>query len=116
MADNLILVSSVHARSFYEPPKLPDGSYPSRRSPSLLIFAIPPNVPPDQVVAAIERDRLQMAKRPGMRQKHLPVRIDAATGNFLSGGRYLFDTFEHAEQFNSSPFLFPGLQSQHLAS
>jgi hypothetical protein len=40
-------------------------------------FAIPASLPPDQVVLAIERDRRHMAKRPGFRQKHLPVRVDS---------------------------------------
>ncbi len=57
-------------------------------------FAIPGEVPPDQVVAAIERDREHMARRPGLRQKHLPVRLDPASGHILSGGRYLFGTVE----------------------
>jgi hypothetical protein len=64
-------------------------------------FAIPPNLPPDQVVQAIERDRLHMAKRPGLRQKHLPVRLDPGSGNFLSGGRYLFDSFENARNYRA---------------
>jgi hypothetical protein len=42
-----------------------------------------------------------MAKRPGMRQKHLPFQIASKSGNFLSGGRYLFDTVENAENYKS---------------
>jgi len=59
-------------------------------------FALPADVPMAQVPGLIERDRAVMATRPGMRQKHLPVAIEESTGNFLSGGRYLFDTFENA--------------------
>jgi hypothetical protein len=64
-------------------------------------FAIPGGMPLDQLPGLIERDRVIMAKRPGMRQKHLPFRIDAATGMVLTGGRYLFDTFEHAEAYKT---------------
>lgn len=64
-------------------------------------FALPADSPLDQVASLIERDRLQMARRPGMRQKHLPMRIDADSGNFLSGGRYLFDSAEHAAQYKT---------------
>ena len=59
-------------------------------------FALPAEVPVAQVPAMIERDRAIMATRPGMRQKHLPVAFDGPSGRFLSGGRYLFDTFENA--------------------
>lgn len=59
-------------------------------------FALPAEVPMAQVPVLIERDRAVMATRAGMRQKHLPVAFDRSTGNFLSGGRYLFDTFENA--------------------
>lgn len=31
----------------------------------------------------------------------MPIRLDAASGNWLSGGRYLFDRVEHAEQYRS---------------
>ena len=64
-------------------------------------FGLPGNLPPDQVVPLIERDRMHMAARPGFRQKHLPIRFDPESGNFLSGGRYLFDTVELAEQYKS---------------
>jgi hypothetical protein len=55
----------------------------------------------DQLPALIERDRVIMATRPGMRQKHLPFRHNAASGMVLSGGRYLFDTFEQAEAYKT---------------
>jgi hypothetical protein len=59
-------------------------------------FGLPAEVPLAQVPALIERDRAIMATRPGMRQKHLPAVFDESSGRFLSGGRYLFDTFENA--------------------
>jgi hypothetical protein len=36
-----------------------------------------------------------------MLHKHVPIRPDPTTGNFLSGGRYLFDTVENAEAYKS---------------
>lgn len=84
---------------------MPDSNYavgPIRAGGALTVdFGLPGTMPFDQVAPVIERDRLHMAKRPGLRQKHLPIRVDANTGNFLSGGRYLFDTVEHAEQYKS---------------
>ena len=84
---------------------MPESIYavgPIRAAGALTVdFGLPGTLPFDQVAPVIERDRLQMAKRPGLRQKHLPIRPDAATGTFLSGGRYLFDTVEHAEQYKS---------------
>lgn len=62
-------------------------------------FGLPGALPLNQVPAVIERDRMYMAEQPGMRTKHLPLRIDFNTGNLLSGGRYLFDTFEEAQDY-----------------
>lgn len=53
----------------------------------------------EPVGATLERDRMLMARRPGMLRKHIPLRIDPATGNLQSGGRYLFDTAEHAGDY-----------------
>ena len=36
-----------------------------------------------------------------MQNKYLPLRIDSATGNFLSGGRYLFDTEHDAKAYKN---------------
>jgi hypothetical protein len=49
-------------------------------------FALLGHLPFVPVIHVIERDRMHMATRPGFRQKHLPIRPDSATGNFLSGG------------------------------
>jgi hypothetical protein len=62
-------------------------------------FGLAADVPVAQVPAVIEQDRAVMAMRPGMRQKHLPVAFDESTARFVSGGRYLFDTFEHAAAY-----------------
>jgi hypothetical protein len=53
----------------------------------------------EPIGAALERDRMLMARRPGMLRKHIPLSIDPATGNLLAGGRYLFDTAAHARQY-----------------
>ena len=62
-------------------------------------FGLPGDLPLNLVPPLIERDRMYMAEQPGMRTKHLPLRIDFSTGNLLSGGRYLFDTFGEAEDY-----------------
>ena len=38
-------------------------------------FGLSTDIPQDQVPLAIERDRVVMTERPGMRQKHLPLRF-----------------------------------------
>jgi hypothetical protein len=45
----------------------------------------------------IERDRAIMATRPGMFRKLLPLRVDGS--GVLTGGCYLFDTYENAEAY-----------------
>ena len=64
-------------------------------------FGLPAELPLNELAPVIERDRQHMAKRPGMRSKHLPFRIDSTSGNYLSGGRYLFDSLENAERYKS---------------
>ena len=84
---------------------MPDSNYAAgpilARGALTVDFGLPAALPFDQIAPVIERDRMHMAKRPGLWQKHLAIRVDANTGNFLSGGRYLFDTVEHAEQYKS---------------
>ena len=62
-------------------------------------LVLPPEALFANVAPQIDRDRMFMSERPGMRQKHLPMRIDPMTGNLLSGGRYLFDTEQHAKAY-----------------
>lgn len=62
-------------------------------------FGIAPDAPAAQIPEDIERDREIMVQRPGMRQKHLPVHIDPASGRLFAGGRYLFDTYADAEAY-----------------
>ncbi len=56
---------------------------------------------PEPIAAALERDRIIMAREPGLLRKHIPLSFDQGTGNLLAGGRYLFDTEQHARQYKS---------------
>src|SRR5215467_1535015 len=62
-------------------------------------FAISKNVSPLDIVPMIERDRTFQSARPGFLRKFIPLLIDPASGNFLSGGRYLFRTAQDALQY-----------------
>jgi hypothetical protein len=64
-------------------------------------------LPPGQIAPSIERDRMYMSARPGMLHKHIPISFDPSdpTGKtVLSGGRYLFDTAEHAREYRDWVF------------
>jgi hypothetical protein len=63
-------------------------------------FGLTSSLPLSQAAAVIDRDRMFMAARPGLITKHLPIVLDPSTGNFFSGGRYLFDTFDHAKAYD----------------
>ena len=56
---------------------------------------------PEPIAAALERDRMIMAREPGLLRKHIPLSFDPGTGNLLAGGRYLFDTEQHAQQYKA---------------
>ena len=76
-------------------------------------FRLPGDLPLEQVAPVIERDRIYMARQPGMLNKHLPIRPDPLTGTMRSGGRYLFDPSEHARdyrRFVSEDFVLDGVQ------
>jgi hypothetical protein len=61
-------------------------------------FQLTNAIPLSEVPPVIERDRIFMAGQPGMIRKHLPILVDAS-GDVFSGGRYLFDTHEHAKEY-----------------
>lgn len=61
-------------------------------------FEITSDIPIFEVPPVIERDRMFMADHPGMITKQLPIGLDQA-GHVYSGGRYLFDTYEHAASY-----------------
>jgi hypothetical protein len=80
-------------------------------------FVLGPEVFAENLPAVIERDRMYMAARPGMLHKHIPFRPDPAAGVdggvAFAGGRYLFDTVEHArdyERFVKAEFSLDGTQ------
>src|SRR5690242_14263507 len=64
-------------------------------------FAISKHVSPLDIVPMIERDRTVMTARPGFLRKFIPLQIDPASGNLLSGGRYLFRTAQDARQYQT---------------
>lgn len=75
-------------------------------------FGLPGSLPLTQVAPLIERDRMYMSARRGMQNKYLPLRIDFATGNLQSGGRYLFDTEHDARQYKNwveNDFILDGI-------
>jgi hypothetical protein len=47
----------------------------------------------------LERDRMYMADRPGMLRKDVPLSFIPASPNLFGGGRYLFDPFDHAQDY-----------------
>lgn len=64
-------------------------------------FLLTNHLPPEQVPAVIERDRLIMSARPGFDRKLLPLLVEPDSGKVYSGGRYLFDTCENAVAFGN---------------
>jgi hypothetical protein len=64
-------------------------------------FAIPDDIPMQNLVSMVEIERRSMDVRPGMRHKYMPLRFDPATGARQVGGRYLFDTWENAVEYNT---------------
>ncbi len=67
----------------------------------------PSLLPPDQIAPSIERDRMYMSARPGMLHKHIPISFDPSDPSgkaVFSGGRYLFDTAEHAREYRDWVF------------
>jgi hypothetical protein len=64
-------------------------------------FAIPDDISMQKLVDMVEIERRSMDVRPGMRHKYTPLRFDPATGTRQVGGRYLFDTWENAVDYNT---------------
>jgi hypothetical protein len=67
----------------------------------------PSLLPPDQIAPSIERDRMYMSARPSMLHKHIPISFDPSDPSgkaVFSGGRYLFDTAEHAREYRDWVF------------
>jgi hypothetical protein len=64
-------------------------------------FAVPDDMSLQHLVDRVEIERRSMDVRPGMRHKYTPLRFDPATGSRLVGGRYLFDTWDNAVDYNT---------------
>lgn len=64
-------------------------------------FAIPDDIPMQDLVDMVEVERRSMDVRPGMRHKYVPLRFDPATGARQVGGRYLFGTWDNAVGYNT---------------
>jgi NADPH:quinone reductase-like Zn-dependent oxidoreductase len=62
-------------------------------------FAVPADMPIQQLVNNVENERPSMDIRPGMRHKYMPLRFDPATGAHLVGGRYLFDNWDDVADY-----------------
>lgn len=63
-------------------------------------FALPNDIPIQRLVDMVETERRTMDIRPGMRHKYMPLRFDPATGARQVGGRYLFDTWDDAVDYD----------------
>ena len=63
-------------------------------------FVIRDDIPIQNLVDMVEIERRSMDVRPGMRHKYTPLRFDPATGARQVGGRYLFDTWDNAVDYN----------------
>ena len=62
-------------------------------------FAVPTDLPIQQLVNIIENERPSMDVRSGMRHKYTPLRFDPATGAHQVGGRYLFDKWDNVVDY-----------------
>ncbi|NNH71078.1 hypothetical protein HLB23_14590 [Nocardia uniformis] len=62
-------------------------------------FAVAPEVSMSDLVDKQEIERRVMDDRTGMLMKYMPTRYDAVTGEVLTGGRYLFDTWANVEEY-----------------
>lgn len=58
-----------------------------------------PGVPLHALMDRQYEDSQTMDKRPGMYIKYLPYRYDEVTGKLLTGGSYLFDTWDNAKAY-----------------
>lgn len=58
-------------------------------------FPVAEQVEIQKLVNMQEIERRSMDVRPGMRNKYMPLSYDRVTGALVTGGRYLFDTWEN---------------------
>jgi hypothetical protein len=62
-------------------------------------FEFSPTVNPLTIAPVIERDRMYMAARPGMQEKHIPFNPPTLMLPAQTGGRYLFDSYQLARDY-----------------
>lgn len=94
---SLLLATATGAAAGQDGDASPEGAFTCD-------FGLSSDLPQDQIAPSIERDRMYMAARPGMLHKHIPITFDPNTGQALSGGRYLFDTAQHAREYRDWVF------------
>lgn len=77
-------------------------------------FPVAAQVEIQKLVDMQEIERRSMDVHPGMRHKYMPLGYDRVTGALLTGGRYLFDTWENVleyKRFTSEELEFePGVK------
>ncbi|KAK2616619.1 hypothetical protein QQS21_000442 [Conoideocrella luteorostrata] len=75
------------------------GEISARGAVTVEIVTAGHGVPLQTFIDVQYQDSKVMDKRPGMYLKYLPYRYDEVTGKLLSGGSYLFDTWENAKDY-----------------
>lgn len=75
------------------------GEIPAKGAVTVEITAAGTGVPLQAFIDRQYEDSRTMDKRPGMYLKYLPYRYDEVTGQLLTGGSYLFDSFENAKDY-----------------
>lgn len=64
-------------------------------------FGLPPAMDFGAVPGILERDRMYQSARTGFVRKLVPLRIEFATNELFSGGRYLFTSREEADAYKA---------------
>jgi len=100
LQSGLLSLSAARAASDDDEERDPRPGNIQARGSFTCDFTISSNSPLD-VAPIIERDRMYMAERPGMQRKQIPLRFGNAPGELFSGGRYLFDKRQQAEEYKS---------------
>jgi hypothetical protein len=75
------------------------GELPVKGAVTSEIFVAGFGVPLQAFINAQYLDSKIMSERPGMHLKYLPYQYDTVTGKLISGGSYLFDTWENAKEY-----------------
>ncbi|KAE8378002.1 hypothetical protein BDV26DRAFT_292604 [Aspergillus bertholletiae] len=65
------------------------------------LIRMSPSLSLQEIVNFQDGHRETMDTRPGMYLKYLPHRVDSLTGHYLTGGAYLFDTYENALDYGT---------------